>query len=159
MHQEVEIYVDGMIAKSRELEDHLACLKKLFHRLRKYKLLLNPNKCVFGVSSGKLLGYIVSQRGIEVDLSKARAIVEMPPPRTEKEVRGLLGRLQYISRFIAQLMPICEPIFKLLRKNAQINWSKECQVAFDKIKQLLIKPHVLVPLMPGRPLILYLSTT
>ena len=79
MHQEVEVYVDDMIAKSKEPEDHLACLKKLFDHLRKYKLCLNPNKCVFGVSSGKVLGYIVSQRGIEVDLSKAKAIVEMHP--------------------------------------------------------------------------------
>ena len=65
MHQEVEVYVDDMIAKSKEPEDHLACLRKLFDRLRKYKLHLNPSKCVFGVSSGKLLGYIVSQREIE----------------------------------------------------------------------------------------------
>ena len=67
----MEVYVDDMIAKSREPGDHLACLKKLFDLLRCYKLKLNPNKCVFGVSSGKLLGYIVSQRGIEVDPSKA----------------------------------------------------------------------------------------
>ena len=60
MHQEVEVYVDDIIAKSRKPEDHLICLKKLFDRLRKYKLCLNPSKCVFGVSSGKLLGYIVS---------------------------------------------------------------------------------------------------
>ena len=69
-----------------------------------------------------------------MDPSKAKAIVDMPPPNTEKEVRGLLGRLQYISRFIAQLTSICKPIFKLLRKNAQINWSEEYQAAFDKIK-------------------------
>ena len=56
-----------------------------------------------------------------MDPSKAKAIVDMPPPKTEMEVRGLLGRLQYISRFIAQLTRICEPIFKLLRKNAHIN--------------------------------------
>ena len=121
MHQEVEVYVDDMISKSKEPEDHLVCLKKLFDRLRKYKLRLNPNKSVFGISSGKILGYIISQRGIEVDPSKVKAIVEMPPPRIEKEIQGLLGRLQYISRFIAQLTPIYEPIFKLLRKNAQIN--------------------------------------
>ena len=60
MHQEVEVYVDNMIAKSKEFEDHLVCLKKLFNRLRHYKLQLNPNKCVFDVSSEKLLGYIVS---------------------------------------------------------------------------------------------------
>ena len=94
-----------------------------------------------------------------MDPSKPRAIVEMPSPKTEKEVRGLLGCLQYIRRFIAQLTPICEPIFTLLKKNAQISWSDECQAAFDKIKQLLIKPPVLAPLTPGRPLLLYLSTT
>ena len=94
-----------------------------------------------------------------MDPSKAKAIVNMPPPNTETEVRGLLGRLQYISWFIVQLTPICEPIFKLLRKNAQINWSEECQTAIEKIKQLLIKPLVLVSPVPGRPLILYLSTT
>jgi hypothetical protein len=148
-----------MIAKSKEGGDHLTCLKKLFDRLRQFKLRLNPKKCVFGASSGKLLGYIVSERGIEIDPSKARAIIDMPPPKTEKEIRGLLGRLQYISRFIARLTPICEPIFKLLRKNAQIEWNEDCQQAFDKIKKMLIRPPILVPPTPGRPLFLYLSVT
>ena len=63
IYQEVEVYVDDIIAKTKEPKDHLTCLKKLFDRLRKYKLRLNPSKCVFRVSSGKLLGYIISQRG------------------------------------------------------------------------------------------------
>ena len=63
---------------------------------------LNPKKCTFGVTSGKLLGYMVSGRGIEVDPDKIRAILDMPAPRIEREVRGFLGRLQYISRFIAR---------------------------------------------------------
>ena len=62
---------------------------------------LNPKKCTFGVTSGKLLGYMVSERGIEVDLDKIKAILDMPAPRTEREIRGFLGRLQYISRFVA----------------------------------------------------------
>ena len=69
-----------------------------------------------------------------MDPIKARAIIDMLPPTTAREVRGLLGCLQYISRFIVQLTPICEPIFKLLWKNAQISWNDECQAAFDKIK-------------------------
>ena len=70
MHQEVEVYVDDMISKSREHEDHVAVLRKLLNRLQKYKLKLNPTKCTFGSTSGKLLGFIVNQRGIEIDPDK-----------------------------------------------------------------------------------------
>ena len=70
IHCEIEVYVDDMIARSQTEEEHLVHLHKLFERLRKYKLRLNPNKCTFGVCSGKLLGFIVSNKGIEVDPSK-----------------------------------------------------------------------------------------
>ena len=114
MHKEIEVYVDDMIAKSQTEEDHLEHLLKLFQHLRKYKLRLNPNKCTFGVCSGRLMGFIVSQRGIEVDPDKVKAIREMPAPKTEKQVRGFLGRLNYISRFISHMTATCGPIFKLL---------------------------------------------
>uniref|UniRef100_A0A2N9IQN8 RNase H type-1 domain-containing protein n=1 Tax=Fagus sylvatica TaxID=28930 RepID=A0A2N9IQN8_FAGSY len=97
--------------------DHLTDLRKLFQRLKKYQLRLNPNKCAFGVTSGKLLGFIVSGRGIEIDPAKVQAIRSMPAPRTEKEIRSFLGRINYIARFIAQLTATCEPLFKLLRKD------------------------------------------
>ncbi|WJX28344.1 hypothetical protein P8452_17080 [Trifolium repens] len=157
MHKEIEVYVDDMIAKSKTEEDHILHLQKLFIRLRKYKLRLNPAKCTFGVRSGKLLGFIVSQRGIEVNPDKVRAIRDMPAPRTEKEVRGFLGRLNYISRFISHLTATCEPIFKLLRKDQAIIWNENCQGAFEKIKQYLQEPPILIPPVPGRPLILYLT--
>ena len=82
-------------------EEHPVNLRKLFEQLRKYRLRLNPAKCTFGVKSGKLLGFVVSQRGIEVDLDKVKAILEMPEPRSKKLVRGFLGRLNYITRFIS----------------------------------------------------------
>ena len=78
---------------------------------------LNPKKYTFGVTSGKLLSHIVSERGIEVDPEKIKAILDMPAPRTEKDIIGFLGRLYYISHFIARLTDICELIFHLLRKN------------------------------------------
>ncbi|XP_052735520.1 uncharacterized protein LOC128197506 [Vigna angularis] len=157
MHKEIEVYVDDMIAKSESEEEHVLNLRKLFERLRKYKLRLNPAKCTFGVKSGKLLGFIVSQRGIEVDPDKVRAIMEMPAPKTEKEVRGFLGRLNYIARFISQLTASCEPLFKLLRKNQAVVWNEDCQAAFERVKQYLQDPPVLRPPEPGRPLILYLT--
>ena len=81
---------------------------------------LNPKTSTFRVTSGKLLGYMVNERGIEVDLNKIKVILDMPVLKTEKEIRGFLGRIQYINRFIARLTDICEPIFRLLRKNQPI---------------------------------------
>ncbi|RVW87634.1 Retrovirus-related Pol polyprotein from transposon 297 [Vitis vinifera] len=159
MHIDVEVYVDDMIVKSRDRTDHLAALQRFFERIRQFRLRLNPKKCTFGVASGKLLGHIVSERGIEIDPKKIRAILDMPAPRTEKEIRGFLGRLQYISRFIARLTDICEPIFRLLRKNQPTVWSDDCQRAFERIKECLLSPPVLVPPTSGHPLLLYLSVS
>ena len=89
-----------MIVKSKDYEGHIPALRKFFERLCFYKLQLNPKKCTFRVTSRKLLGFIVSQRGIKVDPDKIKAIVEMKPLKTEKEIRGFLGRIQYINRFI-----------------------------------------------------------
>ena len=102
---------------------------------------------------------MVGQRGIEVNPNKIKAIVEMKPPRTEKEIRGFLGRIQYISRFIAQLTMTCEPIFRLIKKEDPTVWNEQCQEAFEKIKSYLMKPPILVPPVPKKPLLLYLTTT
>ena len=87
---------------------------------------MNPKKCTFRETSGKLLGHIVSKRGIEVDPESIMAILDMPAPRTKKEIRAFLGRLQYIKRFIAKLTDICEPIFSLMRKNQPTVWNDDC---------------------------------
>ena len=81
----------------------------------------------------------------------------MPAPRTEKEVRGFLGRLKYIARFISHLTSTCEPIFKLLKKDQVVKWNDGCQFAFDKIKENLLEPPILMPPVEGRPLIMYLT--
>ncbi|GAU23956.1 hypothetical protein TSUD_183550 [Trifolium subterraneum] len=94
MHKEIEVYVDDMIVKSGTEEKHVEYLSKMFQMLRKYRLRLNPNKCTFGVRSGKLLGFIVSQKGIEVHPDKVRAIREMPAPRTEKQVREAFDNIK-----------------------------------------------------------------
>jgi hypothetical protein len=159
MHREVEVYVDDILAKSKKEEDHVQVLRRLFERLQKYQLKLNLAKCSFGVKTGKLLGFIVSDRGIEVDPDKAKAIQEMPAPKIEKEVRSFLGRLNYIARFISQLTVTCEPIFHLLKKKNHGVWDNDCQEAFDKIKRYLQNPPLLVPPTPGKPLILYLTVT
>ena len=93
IHKEVEVYVDDMIIKSKEREGHIPALRAFFDILQQYKMRLNPQKCVFGVAKGKLLGYIVREKDIEIDLTKVKATKEIPEPCTEKEVRGFLGNL------------------------------------------------------------------
>ena len=157
MHNEVEVYVDDMIVKSVTRGGHITNFRKFFERIKKYKLRLNPNKCTFGITIGKLLGHMVSSRGIEVDLIKIKAILQMPLPKTEKEIRVFLGRFHYISRFIARLTTTCEPIFKLLKKGEPKEWTEDCQKAFEAVKEYLSNLPVLAPPKPGRPLNLYLS--
>ena len=111
MHKEIKVYVDDMVSKSPRENEHVADLQKLFKRLHKYQLKLNPTKCTFGVTSDKLLGFIVSEKGIDVDPDEVRAIQSLPPPQTLKEVKCFLGRLNYTARFISQLIDNCDSIF------------------------------------------------
>ena len=157
MHKEVEVYVDDMIVKSTTRGEHITNLRKFFERIKKYKLRLNPNKGTFGVIARKLLGHMVSSRGIEIDPIKIKAILEMPLPKMEKEIRGFIGRLQCINSFIARLTIACEPIFKLLKKGEPKEWSEDCQKAFKAIKEYFSNPPVLAPQKPRRVSNLYLS--
>ena len=101
---------------------------------------------------------MVSKKGIEIDPDKVRAIQDLPLPQATREVRSFMGRLNYIARFISQMMAKCDPIFKMLRKNKFGEWDEECQVAFDKMKEYLTNPSVLVPPIQGKPLILYATS-
>ena len=103
------------------------------------------------------MGFIVSDKGIQVDPAKVKAIQEMSAPRTEKEVRGFLGRLNYIAKYTSHLTATCEPIFKVLKKDQVVKQNDEFQTAFDKIKEYLQEPPVLMPPVEGRPLIMYLT--
>ena len=93
MHKEIEVYADDMMVKSETRDGHFEAFEKFLERVDKYNLRLNPKKCVFGVTSGKLLGHTVGMDEIEVDPEKIKAITEMPAPKTEKEVRAFLGKI------------------------------------------------------------------
>src|SRR5262249_49604435 len=157
MHLYMEVYVDDILVKSRTREDHPKILARILQRAREHKLKMNPKKCVFGVSSGKLLGFIVNKRGIEIDPNKAKAISEMPPPKNIKQLRGLIGRLQFVRRFISQHSQKCRPLYELLKGGAVFDWSKTCQKAFNELKSYLASPPILSPPIPGKPLLLYVS--
>ena len=96
IHQELEDYVDDIVVKSRRREEHFHVLKRVFETCRAFKLRMNPLKCAFGVSSGKFLGFLVHNRGIDMDLAKATTIAIMGPPTTVKELKSFLGKVSYI---------------------------------------------------------------
>ncbi|KAA3484754.1 Retrovirus-related Pol polyprotein from transposon 17.6 [Gossypium australe] len=103
MHKEIKVYVIDMIAESQIKKEHIQVLRRLFLRLRKFQLKLNPAKCTFGAKSRKLLGFVVSEKGIEIDPDKAR-LFRSYLRRVPKK------KLNYIARFISQLTEKCNPI-------------------------------------------------
>ena len=158
MHREIKDYVNDIVVKSKTREDHFGILKKVFERCRLYKLKMNPLKCAFGVSAGKFLGFLVHQRGIDVDPARASAIATMKPPTTYKELKSFLGKLSYIRRFIPGLTAVTSAFAPLLKKGAPFHWSTECQEAFEKVQDIMTKlPTVCAPIF-GKPLRLYLAS-
>ena len=131
----VQVYVDDMLVKSLREDDHLDDLQETFDTLWSYNMKLNPNKCAFGVTAGKFLGFMVSQRGIEVNLEKIWAIMELEPPKTIKEVQSLNGKIAALNRFVSKMTDKCLPFFCMLRKSFE--WTDECQKAFEELKKYL----------------------
>nr|KYP51979.1 Retrovirus-related Pol polyprotein from transposon 17.6 [Cajanus cajan] len=112
----MEVYVDDMVVKSASLPSHVIDLAEVFHALRKHQMRLNPDKCVFGVSGGKFLGFMLSSRGIEANPDKCQAIIDMRCPSNLKEVPKLAGRLTALSRFLPCMAETSKPILGLLKK-------------------------------------------
>ena len=113
----VQVSVDDMLVKSLRKDNHLDNLRETFDTLRSYNMKLNPNKCAFGVIAGKFLGFMVSQRGIEVNPKKIRAIMELEPPKMVKEVQSLNGKIAALNRFVLKATDKCLPFFCTLRKS------------------------------------------
>jgi hypothetical protein len=151
----VEVYIDDMLVKTKDEENHLDDFEETFKTLRQYRIKLNPSKCVFNISSGKFLRFMVSQRGIEANPNKIKAILEMAPPKTIKEVQSLTGRVAALNRFVSRATDKCLPFFKTLRK--AFTWTDECQKSFEELKTYLTSPPLLSPSKQGEPLSLYLA--
>ena len=113
----VEAYIDDIVVKSKFKGDLFADLEETFNNLRKNKMMLNPDKCCFGVSSSKLLGYLVSHQGIEANPKKVKAIDDMQSPRNKKEVQKLAGMMAALSRFVSKSGERGMPFYKLLKKH------------------------------------------
>jgi hypothetical protein len=141
----VEAYVDDVVIKTENSENFIEDLQQDFNSLRCYRWKLNPEKCVFGVPAGKLLGVIVTHQGIEANPEKIDAIMRMEPPRSQKKVQRLTGCMAALSRFIARLGEKGMSFYELLKKVDKFQWTTEAQEALDAMKKFLTTPTVLKP--------------
>jgi hypothetical protein len=147
----VEAYVDDIVVKTRKASDLLSDLEVTFGCLRAKGVKLNPEKCVFGVPRGMLLGFIVSERGIEANPEKIAAITNMGPIKDLKGVQRVMGCLAALSRFISCLGERGLPLYRLLRKAERFTWTPEAEEALGNLKALLTNAPILVPPLREKP--------
>jgi hypothetical protein len=143
----VEAYVDDIVVKTRKASDLLTDLETTFKCLKAKGVKLNPEKCVFGVPRGMLLGFIVSEQGIEANPKKIVAITNMGPIKDLKGVQRIMGCLAALSRFISHLGERGLPLYCLLRKTERFTWTPEAEEALENLKALLTSAPILVPLL------------
>ena len=128
-----------MLVKSVKVELHVDHLAESFQALKDYRMKLNLTKCAFRVSVGKFLGFMVNIRGIEANLDKIRAVLDMRPPSNTKEVQRLTGRIAALSRFVFRSSDKCQPFFQVLKKAFQWD-AAHCKEAFATLKTYLSSP-------------------
>ena len=138
----IEIYIDDMVVKGKVVLEHLGDLGTIFEILQKYKLRLNASKCSFGVGSGKLLGYMVTHKRIEVNTDQIKAINNLQSPRNPKEVQKLTRMAVALNRFISRSADKCKPFFLLINKWKGFEWN-ECTMAFQQLKDYLARPSIM----------------
>jgi hypothetical protein len=154
--QNIFTYVDDIVVASQNKEDHLADLAETFANMRDARLRLNPEKCVFRVRQGKILGYLVSHRGIEANLTKIQAIINMTLLQSTRDVQRLTGRLAALNRFISKSAEQSLPFLKTLRGAKGFAWGPEQAAAFASLKQHLSDLAILTSPDPLLPLLLYI---
>jgi hypothetical protein len=157
----LEVYIDDIVVKSAEFEGHVADLCLVFERMRKYNLKMNPLKCAFEVSAGRFLGFIVHEKGIEVDPKKVEAIKRILEPTCKTNVQSLLGKINYLRWFISNMVRKVESLLPLVRlkHGKDFSWGAPQREVFEHIKEYLTRPLVLRAPKEGRAFKLYVAAT
>ena len=148
------LYMDDIIVPAKTFEESLVRLEHVFQRLLSSNLKLKPSKCTFLQKSVKFLGHEVSERGVDTDKDKIKAVQEWPVPRTVKQVRSFVGLAAYYKRFIASFGEICKPLYQLCEKNRKFVWTPDCQHAFETLKEKLTSAPILAYPTIGQEFIL-----
>jgi hypothetical protein len=129
-YQFVVIYLDDITVFSRLDKEHCCHLRKVFLKCRRFGLYLNPKKSLFSMQEGKLLGHIVSEKGVRIDPSRVEAIRTLSLPRSKKEVHAFLGKINFLRRFILNFAELVKHITTMLKKGNEVKWTVEPRESF-----------------------------
>ncbi|GKB72000.1 reverse transcriptase domain-containing protein [Tanacetum coccineum] len=160
--QNMEVYVDDLVIKSHTEEEMIRDINETFQTLRRINMKLNPKKCTFGAREGMFLGYMISPEGIKPCPEKIEVVLQLPSPRTIKEVQSLNGKLTSLNRFLSKSAENSLPLFKTLKKcikKSDFHWTPEAEQSFTQLKQHLSKLPLLVAPKPKEELIVYLAVS
>jgi hypothetical protein len=155
----IKAYVNDIVVKSKKIRYLVPDLTEVFAKLRQHGVKLNPEKCVFGVPRGMLLGFVMSERSIEANPEKISAIMDMGPIKNLKAIQHVAGCLVALSRFITRLGKRSLPLYKLMKKSDHFTWTPEAQEVLDSLKKMLKSPPILTALTPEELMLLYISGT
>ncbi|GJU01950.1 reverse transcriptase domain-containing protein [Tanacetum coccineum] len=158
----IEVYVDDLVIKSHTEAEMLRDIDETFCTLRKINMKLNPKKCTFGAVEGMFLGYMISPEGIKPCPDKTDAVLQLPSPRTIKEVQSLNGKLASLNRFLSKSAEKSLPLFKTLKKcikKSDFHWTPDAEQAFKQLKQHLSELPLLLAPKLKEELIVYLSAS
>jgi hypothetical protein len=139
----VVVFIDDILIYSKNEEEHAQHLRIVLTRLREHQLYAKFSKCAFWLEEIQFLGHVLSAKGIAVDPSKVKDILEWKPPTTVHQVRSFLGLAGYYRRFIPDFSKLVKPITSLLKNDIKFNWSSKCNEAFEQLKTLLTTAPVL----------------
>jgi hypothetical protein len=159
LRRNILAYGDDIVVKSVQRRDHISDLAETFANLREANLRLNPEKCVFDIHKGKVLGCLVSTKGIEANPDKIKALIEMQDLVSMKDVQKLTGRVAALNKFIPRAAERSLPFFQVLRSSKNFQWSETQKQAFQELKDYLSNMTKLCPLEPRSLLLLYVSAS
>ncbi|GBO14251.1 Retrovirus-related Pol polyprotein from transposon 412 [Araneus ventricosus] len=137
------VYLDGIIIVGRTFEENLNNLRKVFHRLQKANLKLNPKKCSFLQKEVTYLGHVISAEGVKTDREKIKAVVDWPLPETVHNLRSFRGLCTYYRRFVKNFSTIARSLHKLTKAKSNFNWTDECEKYFNSLKQAFTSAPIL----------------
>jgi hypothetical protein len=134
----VEIYIDDVMVKSASIEGHLGDLRQVLERTRRFELRMNPKKYAFSVSAGQFLDFLVHERGIKIGLKSQEAMRTIVPPTMKRELQQLIGKINFVRRFISNLSGRIEPFMELvkIKTNDEFRWGQSSKGHLKRSKSI-----------------------